>query len=207
MQEVAPTVEEIYSSIMEMESIDSPELPGNSGVSGNDSTSLPSLGGINIDDIILLGEKVFDIIKKGAPVVDIKRDSLAVIPRGITSWEQLAGWKSPVTKVFRITMLNGFKQSMVDMRLKISAVYGGSYKNAGRYLSNVTLIPSMVKTSWGVTLDVWTESRDPVNIGSLKNPVAGLGMDVRYRAKTIFSQVDGVQDFFVDGNGNLTMEQ
>lgn len=197
--EVTPTVEELYSDVFQNQNL--PLLPPVVRTVENN----PLTGEVDVDSLTLLGQKVIEIIKQGSPVVNIQRDALGVVPKGITDWSELAGWKAPATKVFAISMSNIFKRKVVDLRLKVSTVYGGSYRNTGSYLSNVTMIPTFVKAGWGITLDLWTEAREPVNIGSPRSPVAGLGMDIRYRVKTIVSDISGVQDVFVGGNGQIQL--
>lgn len=185
IQEVAPTAQELY------------------GFDASENKLLPLVESISWDQIILVGEKIIEILKKGAPVVNIKRDAVSALPLGLTDWQQLAGWNAPVTKVYQVQMKNYFGMTMVDIRLKVSSMFGGSYLDKGKYLSNVIVVPTMVNAKWGVTLDIWTENRDPVNVGTRENPEAGLGFDLRYRVKTWSTEVNGSQDYFVTGSGDI----
>jgi hypothetical protein len=86
-------------------------------------------------------------------------------------------------------------------------MWGGNFRGRGQYLANVVVVPTQVVAQWGVTLDIWTENREPVNVGTLAEPVAGLGFDLRYRAKTWVSEVNGTQDYFITGNGEMRIPQ
>lgn len=163
--------------------------------------------GIDWDKIVRIGRELIEIIKANQPVVNIKRDTVAAIPAGISDWQVLAGWQVPVTRVFRVWMKNAYGMTMVDIRLKASAMYGGNYQDRGRYLANVIIVPTQVVVHWGVTLDIWSEVREPVNVGSMAQPVAGLGFDLRYRAKTMMSEINGAQDYFITGNGDMHVMQ
>jgi len=205
IKEVIPTAAEKFSAFLPENGDSTAPSDSDNLNSSNTGDTIATFTSVDIDALILIGKKIFDIVKQGAPVVNIKKDALAVVPKGIHVWTELSGWKEPITKVFSVQMFNGFNQAVVDMRLKVSAVHGGSYQNIGSYLSNVVLIPSYVKASWGITLDVWTEAREPVNMGSTGAPVAGLGLDVHYRAKTWLSELSGVSDFFLQGDGQISM--
>lgn len=163
---------------------------------------LPFVG--DISQLIVLGQKAFEIIKQGAPVVNLKRDTLSVVPQGISEWNQLSGWKSPVVRVYSVALANGYKKEVVQIRLKVSAVPGGQVNEKGQYLSNITIVPTMIRVGWGVNLDVWTESRDPLNVGTVDSPIAAIGMDVRFKAKTWITEVSGAQDYYIRGDGVIT---
>lgn len=158
---------------------------------------------IDWNTMVLLGQKLVQIIEAGKPIVNIKRDAVSVVPAGISAWEQLSGWQAPVSKVYRVEMENGLGMSVVDIRLKVSALWGGGYNGKGNYLSNVVASPTAVTVLWGYQLDLWTEQREPVNTGTLEQPVAGLGFEIRYRSKTPFAETTGAQEFFIKGDGQI----
>jgi hypothetical protein len=58
---------------------------------------------------------------------------------------------------------------------------------------------------WGVNLDVNVEMREPVNVGTRVQPIAGLGLVLHYRAKTWVSFVEGSQDYFIRGDGSIAV--
>ncbi len=188
VQEVVPTPEELYSDFL----IPSGVVP-----------APPMIQGIDWGQMILIGEKLIDIIKAGKPVVNVRRDAVAVVPQGVNAWEQLSHWQAPTTKVYSVTAKNYLGVTVVDMRLKVSAMYGGGMNGKGKFLANVIVVPSSIRVLWGFSLDVWTENRSPVNIGSVNNPVAGLGFDVRFRYGSALVEKVGAQDYFVSGDGKI----
>lgn len=192
VREVVPTAAEIYGDYL--------PFPEPSPAPGTDSLGIP---GLDWGQLVTIGEKVIEIIKAGKPVVNVKRDAVAVVPMGVTAWSQLAGWQAPKTKVYQITAQNGFGINVVDMRLKVSMNYAGNIDGRGKFLANVIVVPSSISVMWGFSCDVWTEHQDPVNIGSLENPVAGLGFDIRYRYGSPFQEDVGTQDYFVSGSGEI----
>lgn len=153
--------------------------------------------------IVLIGKNLLEIVKANQPVVNVKRDVVHAVPVGVQSWQELAGWKAPMTKVYRIKIDNMYGLNVVDVRIKVSAMWGGNAGGRGAYLANVVTVPSNVYVAWGWTLDLWSENRDPVNAGSVESPVAALGFDIRYRAKTMLNDLQGTQDYYLTGDGQI----
>ncbi|HEY8280400.1 MAG TPA: hypothetical protein VIH99_12300 [Bdellovibrionota bacterium] len=183
--EVSPTPEEIYSDYIQ--SFGAP----------------PSPVAIDWSTLMLIGEKVIQLIKDGQPVVNVKRDSVSVVPVGVRGWQELNGWQPPVTKVYSVTAKNKMNMTVLDLRLKVSAMYGGGMDGRGKFLANVIVVPTTVFVRWGFHCDVWSESREPVNMGTAKSPVAGLGFDIRYRFGSPFSEENSAQDYFITGLGEI----
>jgi hypothetical protein len=135
--------------------------------------------------------------------VNIKRDAVSVMPLGVQTWHQLAGWQAPVTKVYNVAITNYLGMNVVDLRLKVSGMWGGNVDGKGQYLANVMVVPVNTRVLWGWTLDLWTENREPVNNGTMEAPRAGLGFDIRYKATTMLNELNGTQDYFITGDGNI----
>lgn len=189
MTEVIPTASEIASGYL------SSEIPN--------TFSPAALAGLDWSQMIVIGEKIIELIKEGKPVVNIKRDAVSVVPMGIQSWQQLAGWQVPVTKAYNLSVKNGFGSKVVDVRLKVSGMWGGSVDGRGKFLANVQIVPVAVKVLWGWSLDLWSENREPVNAGTVADPVAGLGFDIRYKAGTVLNELNGTQDYYITGDGKI----
>ncbi|MGE3263569.1 MAG: hypothetical protein AB7K68_17465 [Bacteriovoracia bacterium] len=189
INEVVPTAAELYSAAVEPRV--QPRL------------QMFEIGGIEWSTLVTIGEKLIEIIKAGAPVVNIKRDVISVVPQGITSWEQLSNWQVPLTKVYEVKATNGWGSDVVKVRLKVSAMTGGGVEGRGQYVANVTIVPTEIVVQWGFSLDVWSENRPAVNMGTTAMPVAGLGFDIRYKVTSLFTQKNGTQDYFITGAGQL----
>lgn len=188
--EVVPTAAELYSDAL---------------VKTNKAAVLQSFDFTNLDwsQMVMIGEKIIEIVKAGAPVVNIKRDAVSVVPAGVQSWEQLSGWQAPVTKVYEVGAVNGWGMNVVKMRLKVSAMYGGGVDGRGQYVANVIIVPTELVVQWGFNVDLWSENRAPVNMGTLANPTAGLGFDIRYKVTSLLTQINGTQDYFITGKGEI----
>jgi hypothetical protein len=188
--EVVPTAAEIASGYLV------PNEFQNNGL-------LEELAGLDWNAMILVGQKVIELVKQGQAVVNIKRDTVSVMPMGVQNWQQLAGWQAPVTKVYNVKITNYLGMDVVDLRLKVSGMWGGNVEGKGQYLANVMVVPVSTRVLWGWTLDLWTENREPVNNGTLEAPRAGLGFDIRYKATTMLNELSGTQDYFITGDGNI----
>lgn len=154
--------------------------------------------------IVLVGKQLIEIVKANQAVVNIKSDVVHVVPKGVEDWQALSNWQMPVTKVFTMKVKNGFNMNPVEIRVKVSAMWGGSAGGKGQYLSNVTVVPTSTYTAWGWNLDMWTENGNPVNAGNTDAPVAALGFNIRYKIKTYFNEMNGAQDYYIKGDGTLT---
>ncbi len=189
IREVPPTPQELYSDSVAPAQVASVKTEG-----------------LDIDwgTLITIGEKVIQLIEAGKPVVNVTRDTVSVVPGGITAWDQLSGWNAPITKVYSVTAKNYLNMTVIDLRLKVSAMYGGGLNGRGKFLANVIVVPSSVYVMWGFNCSVWSEHRDPVNLGAKDNPVAGLGFDIRYSYGSVVNTQNGTADYFVTGNGQIT---
>jgi hypothetical protein len=191
VREVVPTSQELY-------------VP-NPRARPDVTASLPTgLSEIDWNTLIAVGEKVIQLIQAGKPVVNVTRDAVSVLPAGATQWNLLNGWHAPVTKVFEVTAKNYLGMTVIDLRLKVSANYGGGLDGRGKFLANVTVVPSQIYVLWGFTCNVWSEHHDPVNLGTTADPVAGLGFDLRYDYGSAMSKETGTADYFVTGSGEIT---
>lgn len=188
VREVVPTPEELYSDFVAPDTAAAPAL---------------EIQGIDWGQVILIGKQVIEIIKEGKPVVNVRRDAVAAVPAGVRAWEELNGWQAPRTKVYSVTAKNYLGMTVVDLRLKVSANWGGGMNGKGKYLANVIVVPSSIYVLWGFQCDVWTENREPVNSGTKADPVAGLGFDVRFKYGNALNMQEGTQDYFVKGDGTI----
>jgi len=189
MVEDVPTAQELASDLFDLSQSDQ---------------NVPSISGaIDWNSMYFIGQKIVEILKANASVVNIKRDAVSVVPAGLQSWQQLAGWNAPATKVFLFKVTNRLGMDVVNMRLKVSGNWGGNYMGRGQYLANVIVVPTAIQTAVAWNLDLWTENREPVNSGSMQAPRAGLGFDIRYKVSSLLTQLNGSQDYFVTGDGKI----
>ncbi len=183
-----------------------PVINDNSGIIDPSSNGDAGFS-FDLNDVLTIGQKIYDIVKENQPVVTIKRALVSVVPGGATDWTQLQGWKAPMTKVLEVDVKNLYGATTVYLRLKVTANYGGNAKGVGHYLANVNMVPTQVSASWGYNVDVSVEAANGVNSGTSDDPIAGLGLDIRYHVHTLLSDLNGDQDYWLTGDGGLNVVQ
>jgi hypothetical protein len=199
IHEATPTAAELYSDVVGSHSRNQDAVFNlQLGPEGVD------LSIFDMGDILTVGEKVYDVVKENQPVVTVNRSLVSVVPGGAKNWTELQGWQAPMTKVFEVTIKNLYNLTTAYMRLKVTANYGGNVKGVGHYLANVNMVPTQIYAAWGYNVDVAVETATAVNVGSSKDPIAGLGLDLRYHVHTLLSDVSGRQDYWLTGNGGLS---
>ncbi|NQW46044.1 MAG: hypothetical protein HQ462_11660, partial [Deltaproteobacteria bacterium] len=63
--------------------------------------------------------------------------------------------------------------------------FGGTYDGRGKYLENVTVIPTNVEVLWGYTLSYDVEKVSVVNSGTRENPIASILLGTNFKVSTV----------------------
>jgi len=158
-----------------------------------------------IDQIVNLGQKIFNIIAQNKPVVNITVNYASAMPQGITNWTQLAGWQAPVAKTYELTANNNGDEQIADVTYQVVFNYGGSYNGHGKYLSSVSVQPLTVNAGWGHTFNFACQVPDSsiANAGTTDDPIAAMQLMLNWTDKTVLSEKDGTTVFYVRGDGVL----
>lgn len=180
---------------------------------GQDSSSMQFQQGVSnasavvalLDQIVNLVDKVFTIIAKGQPVVNINVNYANAVPYGISHWTQLQGWKAPMTKRYGFYCKNLYGMKVVDVEYQVHYTYGGNYNGVGKYLTGVTVEPLKVDTAWGYNVDMVAEVPDSTitNVGTAENPIAAMQVQLRYKIHTIIKDSQEKEIFYVRGDGQF----
>jgi hypothetical protein len=157
--------------------------------------------GVSWDQIVNIGQKIWEIVNANKPVVNINQPVAYALPRGLHCWSDLDSWKAPETKSYEVSYANGFGSEVVKFRFRLQYTYGGGHKGIGRYLTNVTVMPADLSVSWGYTFNAHVEAAQAVNLGTAKDPMAGLEMNVLWKVDTVLKSSQGSFHFFVQGDG------
>jgi len=145
----------------------------------------PALKDIDIDDLIAIGKKVWEIIKEGQPVVDYKNDWAGAVPKGV-DWMDLEGFKDMSYGPFGWTFKNTFGTTNVDFKWHFAYACKGSYNGHGAFLLNVGTGIEEIYAAWGYTVNVnATVDSNPTNYGTKVDPIAGLAVEVTMEVKTV----------------------
>ena len=180
----------------------------------NDCAELNSLGDaesildeVSWDQIVNIGEKVWDIVEKGKPVVHMQTPVANALPRGLRCWTDLEHWQAPRTSTYEVKYKNGLGMDVVTFRFRLHYTYGGGKAERGQYLANVSVLPAELSVIWGYNFDAKVEVQPAINLGSSENPLGGLELNVRWIVKTILKESVNSFHFFVQGDGVIKSAQ
>ena len=140
---------------------------------------------IDIDKIIAIGKKIWEIIEAGKPVVDYKNDWAGAVPKDV-DWMDLEGFKAANWGTFGWTFKNTYGMTTVEFLWKFAWTCKGSYNGHGQFLMNVGTAIEKIYAAWGFTVNVQaTVDQTPVNYGTKVDPIAGLNIEVTMDVKTV----------------------
>lgn len=159
-------------------------------------------------DMVALGEAIYELVSKGKPKNMTEYAPISVVPRDPMSKEivdvfDMEGFSMPVERNFVSKVKNGTGKEVVQFSYKVMYSYGGSYNGAGRYLTNVLIVPSSVRTSFGWEFNATMKLSGMMNHGSRANPVAGVMITMKYQMngwRTAYERNDTIH---ITGNGQL----
>lgn len=161
----------------------------------------PLTGEISWEDIVNIGQKVWEVVKAGKPVAHFETPMANALPRGLTCWNDLEHWQAPKVQTYQVVYKNGFGMEVVRFDFRLQFTYGGGKAEKGQYLANVSVQPSQLNVAWGYNFDAKVEVQPAVNLGSKDSPIAGLELNLRWTVKTIMKSSENSFHFFVQGNG------
>ena len=156
-----------------------------------------------IDKVVNLAEKIWDLIAKGQPVVNIAVNYANAVPFGLTHWTQLQGWSKPSTRKYEFVMKNLYGMEVVKVLYQVHWTYGGNYQGKGKFLTGVTVEPLSVNTSWGYNLDLTAEVPDSTiaNVGTSADPIASMQVQLKWKVHTIAKDMQEKAIYYVQGDG------
>ena len=158
---------------------------------------------MSLAEMWVLGEKIYEVIKKNEPVMNIQTDTWSVLPTGIRSPFELNSWKKSGLSGWVVTYTNLYGFDVVDVAFVTSFAYAGQKDEAGAYLANVAMIPTNVDVAWGYTVNMTTEAMEAINEGSKESPIASLGYSAELKVETLFKKSLLTFAFNVNGQGEI----
>ncbi len=161
----------------------------------------PNFEGIDLDQIISIGKKVWTIIEKNQPSVNLKLQKVDAIPLGIKDWSELECWQVPESKIYQMNYKNLYGINVVTVKLRVNYTHGGRVNGQGQFLSQVTILPAQVDVVWGFTLNGEVRVANVTNAGTRSNPVAAVQLDVNWSVKTYVKYSETTESFYVRGDG------
>ncbi|HOW89979.1 MAG TPA: hypothetical protein PL037_06835 [Elusimicrobiales bacterium] len=165
-----------------------------------------------VGELVNTGVAAWSVVQSGAPSGSAVSSYASALPPGMyMPWSAVAGWKGPREYVFDYTAVNPAGWEVVRSKFLISYYYGGTEKEAdgsprataGRYITNLTVKAPELDVSWGWHFNVDAKISNPMNIGTVKNPLAFMRLDMVWSLSTMLFSKSGVWTFELDGAGNF----
>ncbi len=161
------------------------------------------LGMSDIGIVINTATKVWKILEKAKPVVNIKKFQANALPSSLTDWKEMSGWLPARSRTFLFSYRNAYGFEVIRIKYQIIYTAGGQFHGRGRYIGQVTVIPVEVNALIGHKADVTVSVDATYNLGTVQDPVAGMTLSVECLKSTMpfISNISHV--FEIDGWGNL----
>lgn len=160
------------------------------------------------NELIALGERVYEIVKKGKPVLTTSYAPISVLPKDSSGNAvdifQTSNWSMPKTRKVKLQYKNLYGASVVSFDYTVLFVHSGKYNGKGAYLTSVQVVPSNINVSWGFEFDATMKLVGLQNHGSVESPVAGAIVQMSYRASSVLKVIETNDQFHVTGRGQIT---
>lgn len=141
-------------------------------------------GEIILDQIINIGEKIWDLVELGKPKVSVGFRYAHAMPEGIRTPNQLDNFTDMKFKSHRLTYQNLLGVKVFDITYTTVHQHGGSLVGQGQYLGNVTVLPSNLSVAWGYNVSVDVQEVGVFNMGTQEAPIAGLLLQMSTNVST-----------------------
>ncbi len=187
-----------------------PEEPSQPQVPSTEPTFGDTINNVNavldtIDKIINMAQKVWEVIEKNQPVVNINVNYANAVPYGIQHWTQLQGWSRPQTKEYSFVAKNTYGMEVVKVRYQVQFRHSGNYQGKGKFLTGVTVEPISVETAWGYKVSLTAEVPDSTiaNVGTGEDPIASMQVQLKWTIHTVIKDLQQKAVYYVQGDGKF----
>jgi hypothetical protein len=143
---------------------------------------------VDVDAIVNMAQKAWDIIKANAPVANVKFQFANALPKGLNDSSALTGFSNLNSKSVRIWGTNMWGATVYDVTLTAVHQYGGQFNGKGQYLETVSVIPSNLSVLWGYTVNYSVENITTTNGGTAENPVAKMALHAKFKVETVMQK-------------------
>tara|TARA_R110000868_G_scaffold180754_2_gene421428 strand:+ start:13177 stop:13848 length:672 start_codon:yes stop_codon:yes gene_type:complete len=158
--------------------------------------------------LIALGKEIWKIIEAGRPVSNhTAMQTITVLPKDEDGEPvdvmDMESWNLPSAKSYRVEYKNGFGMTVIGFTYTVIFQWGGSYNGKGKYLTGVNVMADDISVSWGFNFSADSQLLSITNTGTKLNPVAAATLTVKYRAKSVVSDISSSETFYVTGSGKI----
>jgi hypothetical protein len=165
--------------------------------------------GVIFDSIVNLGKKVWAIVESNKPVVSVSYLYANALPKGVRSSEELDSFSPLQATSYRVYGENLYGMTVYDLTYSLVHRYGGSYQGRGKYLENVSVVPTALDVMWGYTVDYKVDKVSVVNTGTRENPVGSVLLETLFKVSTVVksSESHSVYEFRGDNAKVFTVQR
>ncbi len=161
------------------------------------------LADVMLGRIINMGRKVWAIVEAGRPVVDVQSQTANALPQGADHWNKLQGWSLPQWKTYQATYRNLYRAKVVEFVYRVGYTSGGNVEGKGRFLTNVSVVPTTVDVAWGYNVDVEASVPSVVNAGTSSDPIGQMELLVKWTVKTVMKHSENSMGYAIRGDGQF----
>jgi len=186
-KEVLPTPEPVKERIrndIRLKSLSRSRQPVDETILGQELDQVDVL----LDKITNLGKKVWAVIEKGRPNVNVSYHYANALPAGLRA-EDLEGFSSLQFQSIRHTGVNFYGVTVYDVTYTLAHRFGGRFEGMGAYIEGATVLPQNVEVMWGYNVNLGVQSVSTVNVGTRENPVASLAMETLLSVSTVMQEI------------------
>lgn len=142
------------------------------------STKPNSKDTIKLSNIINTGKNSWPIILDNKPVVNINVDYATAIPAGIKDSMELQNFSNATFNSYEILAHNIYGMEILKIEYTTIHQYGGDYQGKGKYLTSISVIPTLIDIGWGMKVNFTTKTVSVSNVGTQTNPIASAIVDI-----------------------------
>ncbi len=161
-------------------------------------------------EIVALGEAIYDLVQRSKPTNTTEYAPISVVPYDratsqMVSPFELENFSIPQSKTYMAIIKNISGKVVVTVKYRVIYSHGGTFNGKGRYLTNVMVVPSEIKTSFGWNVNMLMKVGNVMNHGTVANPNAGILLMVKYQITSMGVAYERNDTIHVAGTGDVNV--
>lgn len=160
------------------------------------------------NELVALGERVYKLVEKGRPVLNVSSEPVSVLPRSGNTYvdaRDLTGWSVPTVKKYRLAFKNTYRMEVAALTIMLIYSHSGTQNGSGHYITDAQIKPVDINLMWGYKMDVNFKVQSITNRGTRDNPVAAAVLMLDYAVSTVMQTRTGTKSYFITGEGETSV--
>jgi hypothetical protein len=164
---------------------------------------------MSADTIVNMAKLGWDIIKDGAPAVDIQSSTANAVPQ-VDDWQNLTN-THPKPNVLRVYYNRSFLWPLddydhVQFEILLKWDFGARYKGGGAYIPNVWIEVPTCFAGWPWDVNIGLHAQHPTNTGDLTAPHARIPVTISGSVSSGAEHHTVQWGFVLFGNGSSEVD-